>query len=114
MTTISEQIVRNPEGGTVDMDGYPLPPDGFFVGGAGTVLIFRSHQEIDKSLISLWLTRPPVAACVYVGWWTDQETGKVYVDWSSWTLDRPQAEFLAATRGEIAFWDIRYSESVKV
>jgi len=107
---IAQQILDNPEGGTAHTEGDPLPTGGFFVGGAGTVLIFRNQDEMDESLIKAWLADP---ATGYVGWWTDQDTGKVYLDWSSWYRSHSQACFWAARRGEIAFWDIARDQEVR-
>lgn len=107
---ISELIMRNPEGGTVDIEGDPLPDHGFFVGGAGTMLVFKSAEEIDTHLVDVWFKGQQSP---YAGWWTDKDTGKVYVDWTTWYSSRGQAGFWAERRKEIAFWDINFGESVE-
>lgn len=94
--------------GTADtITVYELPKHGYFVGGNGEPLIFGSAEEANRSaslkLIMEFVDRTEAR---FIGWWTDEETGKVYVDGTTWHADYDEAERLCRERGEIAFWDI--------
>lgn len=103
IASVLHDILHSPEGGTADLGGLPLPTTGYFVGGAGTALVFPSADTVDEYLLREYLLRTTAR---YIGWWTDAETGKVYVDQSDWIAGYAEAENTARTRGEIAFWDI--------
>lgn len=110
LSSIIDQIIGNPEGGTAHLHGHPLPPGGFLVGGAGTALVFRSPEEMDRRLLHQFLT---AGAAPHVGWWTDTATGKVWVDWSSHFEQSWFADRIARDRGEIAFWDLANSREIR-
>ena len=108
--SIVQQITRNPEGGTVAIVGTTLPKTGYFVGGIVASLIVDtdpgwahdSRPEIE--FFVNYLTERVGAG--YVGWWTDEETGKVYIDGTTWHETYDEAERVTRERNEIAFWDI--------
>lgn len=111
VNAITGQILSTPDGGTVRRDGRPLPTDGYFVGGAGRA------AEIDLEggavgalealkLITSFLRGVELDGAMYVGWWVDTETGKLWLDTTTWTANYNQAEQWCTDRGEIAFWDI--------
>lgn len=107
---IAAQITRNPEGGTVGLEGRDLPATGYFVGGVVASLIvdtgpgwaYDERPGIDFFIAYL----ADRVGAEYVGWWVDGETGKLYVDGTSWHADYDEAERACRERGEIAFWDI--------
>lgn len=106
-----QQILSNSEGGTVRMDGRPLPTTGYFVGGAGRALeidmsdgAIGAASAIDR--ITDYLKGVTLDRVMYVGWWTDSETGKLWLDTTTWTANYNQAEQWCTDRDEIAFWDI--------
>lgn len=104
-------IVDNPEGGTLDLRGYPLPDNGYFVGGACPPLVFPSAESVDPVTLAGFI----IGLCsTYVGWWTDEETGKVYVDGTDWIGTELVAEAVARDRSEIAFWDIGAAREIRV
>lgn len=101
------QILSTPDGGTVRMDGRPLPTTGYFVGGAGRALEIEASGAADMiSRITEFLNGITFDRAMYVGWWTDTETGKLWLDTTTWTGNYNQAEEWCRSREEIAFWDI--------
>ncbi len=108
---IPEQIIANPEGGTVSLDGSPLPDYGFFVGGAGKPLVFDNlGVAMDQNTISAFLH---CASSGYVGWWTDSKDRKVYIDSTDWFASPDEAFDAGRVRGEIAIWDIEYQRELR-
>lgn len=114
MTDYTQQILDNPSGGTVSLDGQPLPAYGYFVGGRITSLIIdlgdpaQPGADIDnfvKEVESL----PDTS---YLGWWTDEESGALYVDATTWVPDVDKALRLGEERGEIAIFDISVRSSL--
>lgn len=106
-----DRIVSNPVGGTAHLVGRSLPTDGYFVGGAGSALVFRTAGEVDRYLATQFMLR---ASAPYVGWWIDQETRKLYIDQVEWFPFLVDARREAAHLGEIAFWDIAAGREVRV
>lgn len=109
---LAEQILSTPDGGTIRTDGHPLPKSGYFIGGAGRAMAIEPRSD---NLLSDAYTRDQVGnflrgiqldRAMYVGWWTDSETGKLWLDTTTWTANYNQAEQWTTDRGEIAFWDI--------
>lgn len=115
MDTYAAEIfnsITDGKDGTLDiLAGLPLPEHGYFVGGVGTPLVFESVEAANLGLIHQFIENTEAG---FVGWWTDQETGKLYVDGSSWHSFGPAAMHAAAIRGEIAFWDIAGQQEVRL
>lgn len=109
MEKLAQMIIDNPSGGTADIGGLTLPESGFFVGGAGAALVFPEGGA-DHYLIVQYLLR---AQTRYIGWWTDRETGRLYVDQSDWFEQGWFAEGIARTRHEIAYWDIAHGREIR-
>lgn len=101
-----EQIIANPKGGTSHLVGNPLPDHGYFVGGAGTSIVFPADIGVDRFLATQFMLR---ASGSYVGWWTDDRTGKPWLDEVDWFEQEWFARGIALDRGELAFWNIRDS-----
>lgn len=101
--------------GTLDTLGYDLPLTGYFVGGRGEALVFESTEDANRSA-SLRKIGEFVEGTEarYVGWWTDSETGKVYVDGTDWFASEYAAGRSARERKEIAFWDIERERELRV
>ncbi len=90
------------------------PATGYFVGGAGSVLVFPNREDANRPTGLKLLTEFVAhATSKFVGWWEDSETGKVYVDQSDWFLTGGEAQNAAAVRGEIAFWDIEGGQEIR-
>lgn len=104
-------IIDNPEGGTLDLRGFPLPDNGYFVGGACPPLVFDSADDMTYVALGAFIGHLRSA---YVGWWTDEETGKVYVDGTDWYGTEHVAATVARERHEIAFWDIGAEREIRL
>ena len=102
--------------GTLDtVTVYDLPTTGYFVGGHGKALVFESLEEANKStalkqIIELVEDRE----ARFIGWWADSETGKIYVDGTSWHETEFEAGRAARERREIAFWDIARERELRL
>lgn len=101
--------------GTLDTMGYDLPAHGYFVGGQGEPLVFESAEEanLPGSLNRIARFVEDTEAR-FIGWWTDKETGKVWVDGTTWHIHRTTAFHAALQRGEIAFWDIKRDRELRL
>lgn len=112
--SIISQILANPVGGTVDLTGGPLPTTGYFVGGAaGDAIVFdpKVAGALDCDRLARFLRWAPSE---FIGWWTDEVTGLVWIDCSDWYGNRRVARGVTTKRSEIAFWDIGNSVEVRV
>jgi hypothetical protein len=106
MNDIFAAIKSNPEGGTVGREGRETPEYGFFVGGHGDPITFSAGTGFTPDLkrqVSDWIGR---SNAPYIGWWTDEETGALYLDGSDWIESQSTAEQIGRLRKEIAIWDI--------
>lgn len=114
--SLATNIIDTPQGGTHRVDGHTMPTDGYLVGGIVSPLIFRDtpDHEVDREELEffLWYLKDIVEA-PYIGWWTDEETGVVYVDGTTWTASYNHAEALCRDRNEIAFYDIKRGRSFR-
>lgn len=114
MDSIFRQITESPEGGTVAQDGRDNPDGGFFVGGHGDPVVFSAGAGFTPDLerqVTHWLR---TCRAPYVGWWTDEETGKLYLDGSDWIEAEFTASQIARLRHEIAFWDIGNEREIRL
>lgn len=106
---IFERIQASPEGGTVSLTGGELPVAGYYVGGMVSPLIIDdgalgADAEWNIGMFVNYLIEQVGAD--YLGWWTDEETDKVWIDGTSWHADYDEAERVCRERNEIAFFDI--------
>lgn len=102
---ITDKILADVTGGTVSLEGRNLPTTGYFVGGIVAALIVGEEPErVEIDSFIAYLTDRIGAD--YVGWWTDGETGQLYIDGTTWHADYDEAERLCRERGEIALWSI--------
>lgn len=100
--------------GTLDVMGYDLPTHGYFVGGAQPPLVFESVEAANTpGAMRAILSFVTDATARYVGWWTDSETGKVYLDATTWFYSHPAAVRACRGRGEIAYWDIANQQEIR-
>lgn len=108
VNAITEQILSTPDGGTARRDGRKLPSSGYFVGGAGRALVIEPGPDAStRDRVREFLRGIDLDGAMYVGWWTDEETGKLWLDTTTWTASYNQAEDWCSERDEIAFWDIK-------
>lgn len=108
-------IDNSPAGGTLSLLGHSVPTYGYLVGGAGPVLVFQSEDALREhwGMVESFVSAVHAHGHQFVGWWTDPETGKVYLDVSTWHPDMYQADEQAMRRGEIAFFDIEGASDVE-
>lgn len=111
---ITSRIVASRSGGTARLDGGELPNYGYFVGGIISPLIVGEDTLLPVTEIDNFVdyVRSPHVEAEYLGWWTDTETGKLYVDATSWVADVDKAVRLGEERGEIAIFDIESRSSL--
>lgn len=117
-TALTTNILDTPAGGTAPVRGEaPLPAFGYFVGGVVSALIVEPSElasDEARSMIDLFVNYlRTLRAAPYVGWWTDEETGKLYVDATEhhWTYEA--AEAACRDRNEIAFYCIELGRSFR-
>lgn len=114
----TEQIMANPSGGTVSLVGEDLPTTGYFVGGVVAPLILEpsdspaERREMLDDFID-YLNGPTVGAA-YLGWWTDEETGRVWVDGTSHHQDHDVASKIGFRRHELAIYDIERDRELRL
>lgn len=99
------------DGGTVSVNGLPLPVSGYYVGGVVPTLVFGSRGEVRFPEVLAFLE---ASGTSYVGFWVDSDDGRVHfdaVDWYEWAA---LAETIATSRKEIAIWDIRNEREVRL
>lgn len=100
------KIKSGVSGGTYAVDGSAVPSDGYFVGGAVPSLINPTREQMIDFV--------ETAGADYVGFWEDSETLALYVDAVDWTPSQAYAERLSKIRSEIAYWDVKRSQEVRV
>lgn len=109
-TTITDkifaQLAEGETGGTFNVNGQAVPTDGYFVGGVVPSLINPTREQVFDLV--------EAAPSDYVGYWEDSQDLALYVDAVDWTPSRAYAERLADLRGEIAFWDVKAGQEVRV
>lgn len=108
ISSIVDRIIENPEGGTAHLQGAELPGTGYYVGGVVSSLILDQPTSRTDGDIEAFVAYIALDGNIaeYVGWWVDDETGKLYVDATTWHADYDEAERVTRERNEIAFYDI--------
>ena len=119
--SIAEQILSavrgGSEGGTFPLASESLPDTGFYVGGVISSLILvpgdtsATEELADTEVFVAELQRLGVG---YVGHWTDEDDGRVYID----GVEHHTTEFAAASvareRHEISIWDIANNRELRL
>ncbi len=106
---IIAKILTDLDGGTMSLrESMSVPSYGYMVGGAGPVLVLRDSLGVDESrfLVESYLSHVRIQGHGFVGWWTDRETGKFYLDCSTWHESVTDADRASTERKEIAFYDL--------
>lgn len=114
---IIEQIISDPSGGTASLRGLELPSTGYFVGGLVSPLIVEDGSSVtslraDLETFVSYLTDSTDAE--YVGWWTDEETGRLWVDATSHHYSEYYAARYGRERREIAIFDIARERELRL
>lgn len=107
---ITQTIAASPEGGTVSLIGEDLPTTGYFVGGMVSPLVLGNGIDFTPDAlfeidVFVDYVRTRVGA-EFIGWWTDEETGKVWIDATDWYETEFRAGRAGRRRREIAIFDI--------
>lgn len=105
-------ILASPEGGTLRLDGGSLPTEGYFVGGIVSALIYQGDDESDIAEFAAYLHE--LTDAEFIGWWTDQETGQLWIDGSDHFLLEPTARIHGSARKEIAIFDIENQVEIRL
>jgi hypothetical protein len=112
MSCLCNKIYDSPQGGTVDLLERELPKGGYFVGGAAEPLVLRPTAA--PSLHAMTQAFTSKVHSRYVGWWTDSESGLLYIDATDWFPSLATATAVGRSRGEIAIFDIAAGEEVRL
>lgn len=113
---IVSRIMNEPAGGTVSLHpSIGVPSYGYLVGGAAPALTLRSSADVPvyRRMIEAYVRAVDEQGYVFVGWWTDPETGRVHLDVATWHSDVCTADRYSHRRGEIAFYDLGGKRSLK-
>lgn len=119
MNRITKEILATPSGGTIPLSAGPLPSTGYFVGGVVSALIIEPENDTPEEQVEAldhfveYVSGPRVAAD-YLGWWTDEETGKLWVDATSWHPTEYEAGLFGRGRREIAIYDIAKERELRL
>lgn len=111
---VRHAIDNEPAGGTRALVGPEVQTHGYFVGGAGPVLVFQSEGKMreHQGMVESFISSVHALGYGYIGWWTDPETGKFYLDVSTWHESVITADRLASERGEIAFFGVEERDAL--
>lgn len=104
--SIFSKIANGETGGTFSVDGNDVPDYGFFVGGAVPSLINPTRDQVQAFI--------ETAGADYVGFWEDSETLALYIDAVDWTPSESFARRLSELRSEIAYWDVKRAQEVRI
>lgn len=101
------------EGGTFSTQGHEVPESGYWVGGKIDSIVFQvGHPSGHLAYVTQRLITDTNAD--WVGHWVDTESNLIYVDAVDWIPERGRAEALGRSRGEIAIWDIRHGQELRL
>jgi hypothetical protein len=107
---IFHEIYQSPEGGTVDLQKEELPTDGYFVGGVGAPLVFETVDRLAPIPLDSFARG---LKSRYLGWWTDSETGQLWIDGSDWYQSLSATLVTARDRGELAVYDVANQSEIR-
>lgn len=117
---ITSQIIGNPEGGTVSLAGHPLPKVGYFVGGRVSPLVVTEeearNEPVTRAVIQHFADYVSglTVEVDFLGWWTDEEDGKLWVDATDWYATEFEAARVGRERREIAIRDIAGNRNLRL
>jgi hypothetical protein len=97
MINYSGTVLANPKGGTITLDGKPLPTTGYFVDGIVSPLIYSPVSEpSDIDEFAEYLSE--YSGADYLDWWVDQETDLLWINGLSWHESLTAALIVARDR----------------
>lgn len=94
-------IEANREGGTVALNGSPVPLHGYLVGGLVSPLIVEDDESTETFVQYLY-----DRGTGYLGWWIDEETGETWIDGLEWYESTSRAVSVARRRSEVVIYDL--------
>lgn len=108
-------------GATVPLNGGTVPADGYMVGGVAPPLLLdsrtvtggRLRAAVDERLTDQWSVASDIPS-MYLGSWTDADTGRLYVEISEHIATLADAEEIGRQRGELAVWDLGGSREIRL
>lgn len=109
-------LARNGSGGTVSLNGLPLPITGYFVGGRIPSLIMdvaevESHGQHVATLQDL-ITFIARAGTPYIGAWRHGD--EIHFDAVNWYAELSMACTVGRIRGELAIWEIHNAREIRL
>lgn len=115
----TSKIIEKPEGGTLSLTGDALPVTGYFVGGVVAPLVLERsevHTRQGREMIDEFIAylNGPTVGAAYLGWWTDEETGRLWVDGTSHHSTEFVASRIGRRRHEIAIFDIERERELRL
>jgi hypothetical protein len=115
----AEQVLSSTEGGTASLKGTDLPTTGYFVGGLVSPLILTvgdTHygDEDVEALQTFTDYLTDTIKAEYLGWWTDEETGFLWVDGTTWHETEHEAGQIGRGRREIAIYDVERQRELRL
>lgn len=119
MLELTDMILDTREGGTSSLTGGELPVTGYFVGGVVSPLIIEPEDSLPEArwnvdAFIVYLRGLRQVSCEFVGWWTDEETGKLWIDGTTWHETEFQAGRAGRGRREIAIYDIERQRELRL
>ena len=110
---VMRSALLNESGATINMHGHEAPGRGYYVGGLIESLVF-APGEITFPGVREFLSALDRVGLLYVGFWVDSETGKIYFDGVDWFTSEDNALKAARDRDEIAIWDVANEREIRV
>jgi hypothetical protein len=115
----TQQVLKSVQGGTARLDGGDIPTTGYFVGGLVSPLILTvgdtHYSDEDVEALNQFVDYlVNTIHAQYLGWWTDEETGNLWVDASTWHAGLDDAENIGRGRREIAIYDVERQREVRL
>lgn len=109
-------LARHGDGGTVPLNGLPLPSVGYYVGGRIESMIMTRDDVDRRDAVPLQRVIDFVsrAGTPYVGVWVDTDTDKIYFDAVEWYANEFTAAAIGRVRKEIAIWDIDHGRELRL
>lgn len=120
VVAIIAAIEADPRGGTASLtDGQPIMfADGYLVGGVHppSVLLWPTSRPISEAqgqiLGILKAGRAERPGKVFVGWWTDHDV--LFVEVAQHYTRQSAAQAMAESRHELAYYDVKAGEDVRL
>lgn len=117
MSEVARELVslaRHGDGGTVPLNGLPLPSMGYYVGGRIPSLVLTDAEVSRRAVVYQVIDYVSRAGTAYVGVWRDSDSDKIYFDAVEWYSTESAACAVARVRHELAVWDIANGRELRL